>query len=286
MPEVTARGMRFNVARMGSGARNIVFVHGLVIDNLASYYLSIAPPIAAYGRLLLYDLRGHGHSEQPPSGYTTDDMVADLIALLDAEGLAEPVTLVGGSFGGQIAVRTAMAHPSRVAALALIDPQLVLPDARSFLPQVFAATPEEQDRVADEYMGQWLANNAAVREAAAGSATPPPARAATLDAVKQRQKQRRSRFVRNTVSLLRDTTLVEDLARAAPIEDADLAAIRCPTLVIYGEHSDVRERDEPRLVRLMPQLEVVVVPNTGHTLLLEAPRAVRDAIAAWLARAP
>ena len=84
MPDVVARGLRFNVVRMGRGDPVLVLVHGLLIDNHASFYMSIAPALSKHASVVLYDLRGHGNSGQPPSGYGTDDMAADLAGILDA----------------------------------------------------------------------------------------------------------------------------------------------------------------------------------------------------------
>ena len=100
MAYVTANGARFHVQRLepelpeGSPARPplIVFVHGLVMDNLSSFYYTLAGPAVSTGaRVLLYDLRGHGRSERTPAGYTTLDAAADLLAVLDASGVTEPV---------------------------------------------------------------------------------------------------------------------------------------------------------------------------------------------------
>ena len=52
-------------------APTVVFVHGLVMDNLSSFYYTLAAPLAQAGfGTVLFDLRGHGLSERPPSGYT------------------------------------------------------------------------------------------------------------------------------------------------------------------------------------------------------------------------
>src|SRR5205085_7975479 len=104
MADVVARGVRFHVQRIAGqepGPRPIVvFLHGLVMDNLSSWYFTVAPAMAKVADVMLYDLRGHGRSERPVSGYRLDDHVADLAALLDALGETRPVHLVGNSFGG------------------------------------------------------------------------------------------------------------------------------------------------------------------------------------------
>ncbi len=68
-----------------------------------------------------YDLRGHGYSEVPPSGYTSADHAADLIALMEELGIAR-ARLVGHSFGAVIALHTAVVAPERCEALVLSDP--------------------------------------------------------------------------------------------------------------------------------------------------------------------
>src|SRR5512133_2303707 len=114
MADVTANGVRHHVQRLGAGDRTVVFVHGLVMDNLSSFYFTLANPVASFADVVLYDLRGHGMSERPARGYRVVDLVADLAALLDALGIAHPVALVGNSFGGLVALAFAAAHPERV----------------------------------------------------------------------------------------------------------------------------------------------------------------------------
>jgi len=286
MADVVAGGVRFNVVRMGQGAPTVVLVHGLVMDSHASYYLSIAPALARTASVVLYDLRGHGRSEQPPSGYTMADMVGDLLGILDGLGLRdERVVLVGNSYGGQIVMRFAAAEPHRVRALVLLDAQTGIPDFTQELREVLAADPEERDRKAYELFGRWLAEHAVKH---AGAAAVPASdfvakRSETIDGVLQHRKQRRSPGVRTAVGLARDTTLIADLAREVPISDEAIGRIVCPVFAIYGAQSELRE-DAERLARLMPQLELAFVPGTGHTVLLEAPTQLRDLMLAWLAR--
>lgn len=284
MADVVARGVRFNVVRLGEGVPRLVLIHGLVMDSHASYYLSIAPALARHAGVLLYDLRGHGRSEQAPTGYTMADQVADLWAILDASGLAAtPVVLVGNSYGGQIAMHAAAERPERVRALVLIDPQSGVPDFTKELADILAVDPDERDRRAYELFARWLAEHAGTRDPAAADVQAQARRSETIDDVMRHRKQRRSPGVRTAVGLARDTTLVADLARESPIADDEVARIRCPVLAVYGERSELRQ-DEERFRRLLPQLEVAVVPGMGHTVLLEAPNPLRDAILAWLAR--
>src|SRR4051812_44940162 len=106
MAEVHANGLRFNAQIMepenaSEDAPTIVFAHGLVMDNLSSFYYTLAGPVVVAGaRVILYDQRGHGRSERPADGYGVDDAVKDLCALLDALGVDRPVYVAGNSYGG------------------------------------------------------------------------------------------------------------------------------------------------------------------------------------------
>ena len=96
-------------------APTVVFVHGLVMDNLSSFYYTLAAPLAQAGfGTVLFDLRGHGLSERPPSGYTPEESALDLVAVLDEIGVTEPVYLIGNSYGGVVAMHTAVQAPERV----------------------------------------------------------------------------------------------------------------------------------------------------------------------------
>ncbi|GAA3221868.1 alpha/beta hydrolase [Pseudonocardia petroleophila] len=75
-------------------------------------------------RLIGVDLRGHGRSPwTPPWGF--EQHVADLLAVLDAEGL-DRVPVIGHSFGGAIAVHLTRIAPERVERLVLLDPAIGL----------------------------------------------------------------------------------------------------------------------------------------------------------------
>jgi pimeloyl-ACP methyl ester carboxylesterase len=69
-------------------------------------------------RVLRYDLRGYGRSE-PVEGEFSH--MGDLVALLDHLRIHEPLVVMGCSMGGGLAMDFALAYPSRVAALIMVD---------------------------------------------------------------------------------------------------------------------------------------------------------------------
>ena len=118
MPKILANGINLHYLQVGCGP-DIVMLHGLT-GNLAIWHLKIVRQLQAQFRVTTYDLRGHGHSDVPPTGYTTGVLVADLKGLLDALGL-ERVHMVGHSFGADIALHFALLYPERVAKLVVIE---------------------------------------------------------------------------------------------------------------------------------------------------------------------
>jgi pimeloyl-ACP methyl ester carboxylesterase len=115
---VEARGLRFNVRRLGEGAP-VVMLHGLLTGSLASWYLTVAPRLAPGWSPWLVDLRGHGRSDRPPSGYGATSLADDLEALTAD---LPPFPIVAHSYGCIVACRFAAAHPERVRGLALVEP--------------------------------------------------------------------------------------------------------------------------------------------------------------------
>ncbi|GAA4530551.1 3-oxoadipate enol-lactonase [Amycolatopsis samaneae] len=76
-------------------------------------------PLVRQGfRVIRYDTRGHGASPVPSGPYTLDDLLADLLALLDEQGVAR-AHLVGLSLGGMTGMWAGVHAPERIASLSL-----------------------------------------------------------------------------------------------------------------------------------------------------------------------
>jgi 3-oxoadipate enol-lactonase len=96
----------------------VVLLHSLLCDR--TMWGPVAADLARTHRVLSLDLRGHGRSSPASSLYSLETQCDDLPALLDAAGVAR-ATLVGLSWGGMLAMRAALYHPTRVLALGLFD---------------------------------------------------------------------------------------------------------------------------------------------------------------------
>jgi pimeloyl-ACP methyl ester carboxylesterase len=100
----------------------IVLLHGLTATR--RYVVMGSRTLEREGhRVVSYDARGHGRSTAAPEpgAYGYDRLARDLEAVLNALGL-ERAILAGASMGAHTALRFALRHPERVAALGLITP--------------------------------------------------------------------------------------------------------------------------------------------------------------------
>ncbi|HEY6072109.1 MAG TPA: alpha/beta fold hydrolase, partial [Anaerolineales bacterium] len=71
-------------------------------------------------RVIALDLRGHGLSDKPSSGYEMYCILEDLAQALEVLKVTGKIVLVGHSFGGAVAAEYAAKHPERVERLVLI----------------------------------------------------------------------------------------------------------------------------------------------------------------------
>jgi len=147
MPRIeSADGTALYVKDWGQG-RPVVLIHGwpLNADSWEHQALNLA---RAGHRVVAYDRRGFGRSEQPWDGYTYDTMADDLAAVIDGLGLQD-VAIVGFSMGGGEVSRYMSRHQGRgarkAALLGSIAPYLVqAPDNPDGVPRDMLKGMQEQ----------------------------------------------------------------------------------------------------------------------------------------------
>jgi pimeloyl-ACP methyl ester carboxylesterase len=121
--EVNGTALRYGMS--GAGAFTLVLIHEMG-GTLESWDF-VLPMLSAKRRVLRYDTRGAGLSEKVRGNLTIDTMVADLLALIDALGIAGKVGLAGAAVGGAVALHAAARFPQRIAALAVSSPAVGSP---------------------------------------------------------------------------------------------------------------------------------------------------------------
>jgi pimeloyl-ACP methyl ester carboxylesterase len=114
---VRANDAAFHVARLGAG-RPLLLLHGW-----PEFWLTWEPVMTRLAdRFTLYapDLRGFGDSDKPEGPFGPDQQAADMLALMDALGLAQ-AGIVGHDVGGALMQPLARLAPGRIAGLFFFD---------------------------------------------------------------------------------------------------------------------------------------------------------------------
>ncbi|QUQ70370.1 alpha/beta fold hydrolase [Kutzneria sp. CA-103260] len=258
MGKILANGVNTHYQRMDAkgvdpeSAPTVVFIHGLGTDSLASFYLTLAAPVAAAGvNVLAYDLRGHGRSDCPTTGYTFQHFVEDLGAFLDALPVRGPVHLVGNSFGGTVAFGHAFARPWQVASIVSIESE---PPTQPWSDRMVQAM---------DYMGEQLSNEQ------------------TFLDLEAQNGAHHAKLARKAAAKLFATTMMAEVSQGRLMSAEDLLALPTPVLHILG--GDGLQGEDPRaLERALSNCRTVVFPGQDHSVLVDAHRKVRELLIPWV----
>ena len=253
---VQANGIPFHVQVAGpEQAPVLLLLHSL--GTSLHVWDDQAAALAGTFRVVRPDLRGHGLTAVPPGPYTIDAMARDVLAIMDALGIA--VAHVGGlSIGGMVAQSLAAQAPERVGSLILCDTAMAIPPAEMWRERAAIARGKGLEALADAVMARWVTPGFLDRPQAAG-----------LRAM-----------------LLR--TAPEGYAGAAEaIAAADLSGItkrlRVPTLVLVGERDEATPLASAEALRAaIGRARLEILPGAAHIPTVETPDAVSSAMARFL----
>ena len=247
--------VRLSVMTLGpaqSLERPCVFLHGLVTGNISTWYSVAALEMARDRQVILYDLRGHGDSAVPASGYDLDTQAEDLACVLDAtlpDG--EMVDLVGHSLGALIALRFALKMRHRVGRLILVDAPM---------PACEWVRPSLQQVQSPQALDDWLRSAPAM--------------------IGQLTGRRLERLTRRLQQLFFETSLVQDVCNMQAELAEDLSALALPVTLVYGKQSPCRPVANT-LRKLLP-IRALLLIDCGHYIPSEAPEPLRDVVVGTL----
>lgn len=228
----------------------VVFLHGLGSSADAFREVAGHPALADRERILV-DFPGFGDSARPEAWEYAIEAQADLIAALLRAVAAARVTVVGHSMGGSVAISMATRHPGLVARLVAAEPAL---DPGTGTLSGHIARQSEASFVARGY-GRLLYQT-------------------------QRQAERGDTVARQFLVTLRQASpaalhrsAVSLRAERSPAFRAQLEALAIPRTVVRGERTTPLS---PPLAD--PAIAEVVIPDAGHTMMVENPAAFAVAV--------
>jgi pimeloyl-ACP methyl ester carboxylesterase len=278
---VTAQdGLTLHVRRYGSrhaSAHSVVCLPGLA--RTAADFHPLATALAAdpaNPRLVLaLDYRGHGQSQydRHSNNYTIRVALADLSAVLAALEITSAI-FVGTSFGGVLTMMLAVLPPIAVAGVILNDIGPVMePRGLMRIKSYVGKLPTARNFEEGAEILRWLFEAQFTK-------------LAPQDWVAFAQRTWREGH--GTLVPLHDPKLARalrgfSLERLPTLWDQFDALARIPLMVIRGANSDMLAR--PTLNEMLArrgQLEVIVVPDQGHSPLMAEPNVIRR-VAAFVA---
>jgi pimeloyl-ACP methyl ester carboxylesterase len=265
---ISANGITLAVNDWGGHGQPLVVVHGNSF-HARVWDVTLSDLWPAY-RPYAVDLRGHGDSDVPASGYSRFDHAADLTAVVEALGLLQPFVLAHSV--GAIAVLLAAAlTPGQFGPMVLVEPVIrpKVADA-NWLPSAATAAFAEQAR---RRRHQWPS-----RAAALESYRTKPAFASWQPEVLRLYVDHGFRDLPNGQVELKCPGWVEAQGyKASPTTNPwpHLASVECPVLIVRaGESRVFSEAIAAELAATLPHAHLISVPGRSHALPMEDPSLV------------
>lgn len=251
--------VKTNYLTAGQGTP-VILVHGHSVTGAVSWG-SVISVLSSHFKVIAPDVVGYGESEKPSASYSRSFFAEWLGNFLDALKIMN-ATLVGISQGGAISIQYALDNPDRVDRLVLINSA----GLGKWIPPVGYAVSMAFRYIYPSYLaGRW-----------------------------------NSRYlVRNPKNI--DKTLIDygitlskrcDSGRAIfqgkgksaiPFSDYHLSRISQPTLFLCGEDDRVMPHYlSKRAQKKIPNAQIKIIPDAGHSLFFDQPEMFRDEVIAFL----
>ncbi len=198
-------------------------------------------------RVYVLDQRGHGESDRPANAYALSQFAADVLAFMDVMKI-DKATIVGHSMGSFVAQHVAVAAPERVKRMVLSG------SATTIRNSVVTDLQREVNALKDPVPEKF------VREFQVSMAFQPMADAFVAGVVKESL---------NLPARVWREVMTEMLS---PKSQVELAKIKVPTLILWGDKETVFPRSEQdALLAALPNARLKVYEDTGHAMHWERP---------------
>lgn len=261
LKRIEVTGAELAVFDQGSGP-TVCLVHGFPLDH--TMWGEQIPALSTAYRVIAPDLRGFGQSTVSAPTVSMDRYAQDLVEMLAALDIREPITLCGLSMGGYIALAFLREHASRLSKLVLCDTRSA-PDS----PRAAAG----RHKMAEQVLAEGTAAAAEALVPKLFSPRTMAERPQVVDSIRQLIKRSAPDGIaaaQRGMAGRADTT---------PL----LSGIRIPTLVIVGADDAITPASEMRTVAdAIPQSQFEVIPGAGHMAPLENPARFNEVLLAFL----
>lgn len=237
-------------------------------------------PLARSMQLVYFDHRGQGRSAKgDPAGYTLDENVEDMEALRLHLGLG-PIVSIGTSYGGMVAMAHAARYPASVSHLVLVVTAAHAGfNARARQIVAERGTPEQREVAARLWAGELD--------------TPEKLRRYydVMGSLYSRRHDPSAAKAGRDRGILSPDALNRAFAPGGFLQSYDLRPelprIVAPTLVLAGRHDWICPPEfSEEIHRLLPGSELRIFEESSHSIRVDEPEAMLEAIAGFVARRP
>ncbi len=260
----------FSTAYLEHGTGSpLLLVHGSGpgVSGRANWQATMAGPLAERFAMVAPDVMGFGGTRTPAgTALSHESRLRHLVAFLDARGL-ERVDVVGNSMGGALTLALAARHPERVRRMVLMGSVGIAFPLTPGLDAVWGYTPSPENM--RELMRLFAYDQGLISD----------------QLVSLRFEASRGADVQERYAEAFAAPRQRHVDAMALTED-ELRAIRVPTLLVHGAEDQVvpLEGTSLRLVRLLPDADLVVYGRCGHWTQIERAADFQRDVAAFLSR--
>lgn len=239
----------------------IVLLHGSLLSRAIWRGYGYVAALTQTHTVVRIDLRGHGLSAKPhdPADYTLRAMEADVLAVLDAEGI-DRATLLGYSLGARLSLALTLDHPDRVTHLISLGGSAA--DQSASVDQIFF--PGAIDVLASGDMEEFCARQGLGPEVA-----------------DPRDKGTRRAFLAADPLAMAALFTATDATAGYP--DTQLAACPVPALWMAGDRDRPRHEESRHAAGVMPRGRFVSLPGRTHGSTLAPTGPVLDQVLPFVA---
>jgi len=251
-------GVRLHYQEKGAGAP-LVLLHGFTSSTYS--WKDVFESLSTNFRVIAVDLKGFGFSGKPDGDYTRRGQALLVARLLDHLKV-EKAWFCGNSMGGEVSINLALANPSRVAGLILIDSAGVAVAGGGSLAPGYLQVPV----IGRVLMALALTSDKLVRQGLETSFYDDTKVTAERVAYYHRPLKTRG----GQLAALRARTQWSQF----PVE-SELGKINAPTLIIWGAEDELIPLDAGRKMNMLIKgSELVTFEKCGHLPQEEMPERV------------
>ena len=239
-------GNKIRYITEGSSDRNLLLIHGLGAS--AERWEGVIPQFAKDYRVIVPDLIGFGLSDKPMIDYTTDylsEFVSKFLAKIDVG----PISIIGSSLGGQIAVDYSHNNTSDVEKLVLVSPSGIMKHTTPALDAyIMAALYPSVDSASHAF--QLMSGRRNIDEK-------------TINGFVKRMKLPNAKMAfMSTLLGLKDAEIISN----------KLVSIKSPTMIVWGENDPVIPvKYAESFVSAINDCRFVKMLDCGHTPYVDNP---------------